>query len=466
MAHNTLSDVNECVVHPPSHLEGPAVIAVMPVCQRSDSLRNQSGMVLVTALVLLAMLIVFAATSIQWATQDVVRTEQYNKSRDSFYIAMAGIENAINHLNYSSTGSSPGEEIAAAGMDTVLSSFLTNHSALTSTSYNGGTYAVSLADNDDNDGNTADDSDNTLILTSVGSKSNRSITIKAVIHRPLYEAKNAITTQGNLNANGNITVNGTAGSVHTNSSFTQAGGSAFVAQGVTSTGTCSGSECVSGGMVPEDIPTITPADFKSYCDFWLHSDGTITNAAGGALAADKDLSSWSYNSGQSKWSLNGASENGMYYVDGKVVMTGNISDVDIPGNSDPLQATFLATEYIKIGGTVSLKNYRNPSHTEDIQNLFLVATKDVDLGSNVSIGSAGNPEQGIIGAGHQLGIAGNTYIKGYAVASDVADTGTGADNPVSGDSTISGNMTITYDNQTTGPWLSNKVIILSWEETG
>ncbi|MCH8156836.1 MAG: hypothetical protein IID18_03630, partial [Nitrospinae bacterium] len=129
---------------------------------------------------------------------------------------------AIQRLNYDASGASPGEEIADNGFDTVLdagSGLMANHgSDLTSVSFGGGTYTVTLLDNDEGSGVDLDDEDNTIFLTSVGTAPDglTTVTLEALVHRPLYKADSAITTQGALNGNGNVTVNGTNGSIHSN----------------------------------------------------------------------------------------------------------------------------------------------------------------------------------------------------------------------------------------------------------
>ncbi len=426
-------------------------------------LRKEAGVALPITLLILVVMGALAIVATQWSSQDVKRTERYYKTREAFYIAEAGVQQAIDLMNYDSSGNSPGAEIAAGGFDEVLDDFISNNSAkLTNVSFANGTYNVTVADNDDNDGDTTDDNDNTLVITSVGSKGDFTVTLEAIVTRRLFKGNNAITTEGDLGGNGSFTVGGTNGSIHSNSEVTISGGSATITQGATATGSCTGTGCVAGGVAPEDIPIVEPSDYLSYADYILKSDGTIqevstgniytfTNPGGGhwstSTTGDGDalFSGLKLQSGTWKAS-NSSIADGMFYVEG---------DFSTTGCPAGWQTTIIAEGYINFGGNADVANYKDASDTADIQNLFLVAGTDIEFSGNPS-----NTIQGMMAAKEQLSISGSVILEGFLVAADV-DT---SENLVTGN-TISGSLTVTYNGDLVSPFLSNKVKVIAWQET-
>jgi Tfp pilus assembly protein PilX len=428
-----------------------------------NGLRKEDGVALPVTLLILVVMGALSVVAIQWSAQDVKRTERYYKTREAFYIAEAGVQQTIDLMNYDSTGNSPGAEIAAGGFDEVLDNFLSNNSAkLTNVDFASGTYNVTVADNDDNDGDTTDDDDNTLIITSLGNKGNFSVNLEAIVTRRLFKANNAITTEGDLGGNGSFTVSGTNGSIHSNSEVTISGGSATITQGATATGSCTGTGCVSGGVAPEDIPIVEPADYKSYADYILKSDGTIQEVSSG------DIFTFT-NPGGGNWSTSTTGDgnglfaglqlqsgiwkassstiaNGMFYVEG---------DFSTTGSPAGWQTTIIAEGYINFGGNADVANYKDASDTVDIQNLFLVAGTDIEFSGNPS-----NTIQGMMAAKEQVSISGTVSLEGFLIAADV-DT---SESLVTGN-TISGSLTVTYNGDIVAPFLSNKVKVIAWQET-
>jgi len=429
----------------------------------------EKGVVLPVTLLLLMVLGALAVVSTQWSSQDIGRTADYYQSREAFYIAEAGVNKAIDLLNYTdSTGgdeSSPGSEIAAGGFDNVLTNFISNNASdLTNVSFGGGNYNVTVSDNNDGDSDTTDDDDNSIIITSTGTKQDQTITLEAVIVRRLFKGDHAIVTQGDLGGNGSFTVTGTNGSIHSNNSVTISGGSATITEGATASGSCSGTGCVAGGAAPEDIPAIVPSDFKSHADYVLKSDGTIeqvssgniyayTNPGGGhwstSTSGDGDsiFGGFSYSNSQDRWSASSSNiANGFFYVEGDFKTTGCP-----PG----WETTIVAEGYIDFGGNADVSNYKDPSDTADIQNLFLMAGTDIEFSGNPS-----NTIQGFIAANEQISISGTVNLEGALVAADTANT----ESLVTGNS-IGGSLTITYNGDITAPVLSNKVKVIAWQET-
>lgn len=423
---------------------------------------NERGIALVTALLLLTVLAILVTVGTQWAATDIQRTGQYTKSRAAFYIAEAGIQTAVNQLNYES-GAIPGA--ASNGFDDELNGTSSNWGPFTDIAYGNGTFTVTMKDNDSSSPTT--DEDETVILTSVGTKDGVSVTIEALIHRGSYQSSHAILTDGGLDAGGNINVLGENGSIHSNEDVSINGNSATIEQGATAVLTCNGNGCTAGSVDPEDIPDMNPAPYKPYANYVLQSDGTIldqvtsitytfSNPGGGnwigndagatngnALFDDIGLTGGS-------WRFNGSTiADGMYYV---------VGDAWVLNSPDPWQATIVADGYINFASNSNIQNYSGSgpmTNTQDIQNLLFVAGTDFKF--------TGSPSQtitGIMSAQEQLYISGTVTLNGYAIAANLYDV----ENLVTPDSTITGNMTITYNDGLPGPWLSNKVVILSWQE--
>ena len=282
---------------------------------KSRLLSSEKGIALITTMLFTFILASLALVAVNWSTTDINRSDQYLKSRAAFYIAEAGIQRSLNFLNYDSDGKVPGD--VGSGFTSVLKNFISSHSSdLTNVSYAGGTYNVTVSDNDDNDSDTAADVDNNIELTSTGTKGSSEVTLRAILHRPLYTAEHAITTEDDLAFKGNATTKGKKGSVHSNSDIT--GSSNAVEDGITAAGDCD-SPCTKASA--ENLPSINPSDLKSYADFFLNDDGTVSDSAGTTLVQDdNNLSNLTYENsdeytGWLAWSSNAE---GLYYVEGDI----------------------------------------------------------------------------------------------------------------------------------------------------
>jgi len=427
---------------------------------------SERGVALITALLLLVLLGGISLVAMNYSSMDISRNKKYVQSREAFYMAEAGIQKALYLLNYDGSENSPG--YASNGMTAVINSLVTdNASDLTNVSFNGGTYDVTVQDNDDGDGNTAADVDNTVILLATGTRNDVTVTIRALIGRTLYKAKHAITTQGNLGGAGSFTVSGSNGSVHSNGSVDISGSANTITQGATATFVCEGEGCVAGGVAPESIPIVSPSAFASYANYKLKTDGTIYEVAtgitysqanpgadwigsdAGSTNGQAKFGAWSYSSGGGGyWKVNSATQaaNGMYYSE---------DDVKVQNTPSGWETTILSEGYIDFSAGGDIVNYKNASHTADIQNLFLVAKTDIEFSGNPS-----NVIEGIIACQEQLSVSGTVSLQGYVVSADIAD----AENLVSPESTISGNMSIEYNGDTVAPFLSNKVVVMDWKE--
>jgi len=422
----------------------------------SKYLGNESGLVLAVTLMLLAVLALLIVGATNWAAQDITRTRTYIQDRESFYIAETGIQRAINFLDYDGAGNSPGA--SANGFNDELDG--TNWpAAFANTAFNNGNYTVTINDNND-DGIANTDVDDTVVITSTGTRNGVTTSIQAVINRPTYNPPSAITTAGNLTGSGSFTVQGTCGSIHTNGTFDQSGGSGTVTQKVTSSGVCTGAECIASGSAEHPIPIVNPADYKVHANYVLQSDGSILDQSTGNVYTNSGPN-WTYSTsgdgntlfgdisrtGAGLWKMNGTDlAEGIFYVEG---------DINVLGTPDPYQVTIFSEGYIDFGGNGDIVNYQG-GPSPDIDQLFLIAGTDLEFSGNPS-----NQIEGMLYAGEQMEISGNVDINGFIVAANLADD----ENKVSGDSKISGSLTVTYNCSGFSPFFSDHVTILSWQES-
>jgi hypothetical protein len=431
---------------------------------------NERGMALVTALLLMTVLAVLITVSTQWAASDVFRTAKYTKSRAAFYIAQAGIQTALHELNYTS-GVAPGA--ASNGFDDELDGSTSNWGPYADISYGGGTFTVVMVDNDPITPNSLDN-DETVILTSTGEKGGVEVEIKALIHLGTYEGIHALLTEGDLTASGNISVLGTSGSIHSNEDLILNGISdGQIAGDATGYITCTGAECVGKG-IDEPIPEVTISDYKPYANYVLNSNGTITDKSvnltyaytnpGGGNWTNTNTGDGNSKFGDIKlgtaggdavWKFNSTGNStemadGMYYVEG---------NASVSSTPDGWETTIIAEGYIDISAGGNFGNYDGPgplTNSLDIQTLLFIAGTDIEF--------SGSPNQSITGliyAKEQLSVSGTVMLNGYAIAANEADV----ENLVSPASTISGNMTITFNSDLPNSLQSDRVVILSWQES-
>jgi type IV pilus assembly PilX-like protein len=429
----------------------------------SNTLKNESGFAFVVTLLLLTVLSLLVAVGANWSAQDIKRASKYKKSREAFYIAETGIQQAINFFNYDGAGNSPGAAVDGFNQELDGSNWPT---AFASTSFGGGTFSVDIDDNDDNDSDDDDDVDHTVVLTSQATKGDQTTSIEAIVNRPTFTPGSAITTKGNLGGSGSFTVQGACGSIHTNSGFNQSGVSGTVTQGTTASGACSGATCTASGAAEHPIPLVDPTDYKVYAKYVLQNDGTIRDTLStpndltddvvyakpsstwvgtpGAIDGTADLGSITRPGGL--WKMNGSDlADGIYYVEG---------DINVLGTPDPFQVTIFSDGYIDFGGNGDIVNYQG-GPSPDIDQLFLVAGTDLEFS-----GTPANQIEGMLYAGEQMSISGTVDINGFIVSANTADV----ENKVSPESSISGSLTVTYNCNGISPFLSDRVTVLSWQE--
>ncbi len=441
-------------------------------------LKNEQGVAIFLALLFLVVIAVFVPLTLNMTTTDVKRTGDYEDSRKAFYVAEAGLQRAMDDLlsgfNDTSTYSTIDDVLGAADATTNVIENLEN------IAFGNGTYTVTVVDNSDGDGDQATDVDNVIFLVATATVDGETKTLQARITEQTstttgtFSGTHAVATESDLTINGNPTIQGTGGSVHSNSNLTISG-NPTVEQSATASGnyTVTGSPSVGsgsgGGKATEALPDVNISDYKQYADFVMGSDGIVRDSNGNQLfdasGGDKynaggcnGNKGWQYSPGPPvEWSLgDDCGGTGKYYVEGNIGVGGN------PGSqNNPWQTTLMAEGHIKINGNPQFTNYKDPSDSVGVQNIFMLAGTDIEWSGNPS-----NTIEGFIYAGEQIKLNGNPSIQGFIVAKDKANTDTLVDN-----NSISGNPTITYTGGSTEtPFTVNvagdtELTIISWNET-
>lgn len=255
----------------------------------------------------------------------------------------------------------------------------------------------------------------------------------------------AILVGGSLDINGNITVGGLEGNIHTNGSVT-GGGSENISGDVTATGTVADTltpdGLKAGGMPPITIPEIKAEDFKGLADWILTSTGTIQRASDNVAcggAGPTCPTGWTYSGGA--WSSSGAMpQSATYYVEGPVSVHGT-------GKSAVTAVSIIAEGSITITGNGKF----SPENDSRIQ---FVTNGDFELGGTVDADDSVDLD-GQIMVREQMKIYGNSEFQGRVMvenrdgATNAYDASTnphgrrGASTTAA--NTLAGNMRVTYN---------------------
>jgi len=294
------------------------------------------------------------------------------------------------------------------------------------------------------DANALDDQNRAIVIRAKGTAHDGT---KVVLEALLAPAElGAIVSNGDLTINGNITVDGEAGSVHANGDLTTngAGNSASISGDVTASGAYNGSLAgATGGQPVHRVPEIKASDYRVYADYLLTSTGLFKcdNSAGctGGYAYNATIRDCTappvnycqsnygidWSAASSTWSFVNSNVSGTYYVE-------TDADISGPGTApSPVTLTVIAEGSIDVGGNTFL----TPHTTE------LLFVTDVDLSLNGGGASGDIDTQGQVLVHEQVAIGGSPFIAGQIVIENATNT---AGSPVT-DNTIGGSVHITYD---------------------
>ncbi len=307
--------------------------------------------------------------------------------------------------------------------------------------------------------NPNDDANGRVKFRSVGVGTNgATVTVEAVIH---LAGMPAVLVNGNLRVNGNPTIMGDAGIIHSNANlqipgnpcteqYAAASGSATTGGSPVTGPGCGGPAVLQSAQPPVPVPDLDPNSFAPLADYRLGNDGRVRNQAGTILGTN-NWNDWSWDSGGRRWVAGSNIPAGTYFGEGNIEISGN------PGTTaSPIPLTLISVGWVKIGG--------NPVMVPDLSGppaFSVLAGMDIEISGNAS-----NPFLGIFYARHQAKFNGNPVIQGQLIVGMFGDTpypagGTNLVPLLSGAyMEISGNPSITYNG---GTGLRNATMT-SWRE--
>ena len=422
-------------------------------------LKAQTGVVLVTTLLLLILLTGVGLTSL--AAFGVNRGQSQNlvSTKQAFQLADAGIQYAEKYLNQHqilwSTYASP-----------------TPQTLIPSTTLTGlGTFTVSVQDG----GN------GSLQVTSTGTASNNAqAVITGLVVLGPYVPEDAVTVDQDLTISGNATLAGSNGGVHANGNLTISSSPVISTNAIayfnyTATGTPNVTGVAAGSQTIAAIPLMQASMFSASRDYLLSWDGYVYSASNltQPLPMPNGLwNCWSYSSttsvqkkkkkkhvsvsgptGPAIWTLSCPSTiNGTLYFE---------TDVSIPTSLGTTQAPWVTTLIAE--GSIDLTAQsliaRAPTSVDGAlfkagtQNFLFISDEDIHIGS-----LSGGNLTGVVAAYEQVNIEGNPTMYGYVVAQDGAN-GSGL---VTADS-VSGGLSLTYNGDLAVPTFLKTAQIKTWK---
>lgn len=472
-------------------------------------LKNDQGMVLVIAIMVMVILLSVTGAGLLFSGLNLKTTANLKSKGLAFYTTEAGLTHAWVELDNGD---------GVNNFATVFSSGATAVSPFSVTSFGAGSYTVTAQP-------IVGSNPNRIKLTSTGClpagcPSSSSKTVIEAEFKIEKKADTAIVANGDLTISGDPNIMGTCGGAHANEDMRisgspgiqTVGGLTASNQTITSQGIeipegmeISGNPCIGSsacslppGQQPDanrldtdeerdayeaahnsaplqTIPKINPADYaQKVADLGAAGKGYICRLdgqiqQGGTCGSNGLCSGGTIVSPPTEWSCNNGdfvvnddnAGDGVFYAEGKVVISGH------PGSpSSPLQATLIARDDIKISGDPHIKPY--PTTSTDLQNHLLVTGNDLEISGNVTA----NYAPAAILVHQQFHIGGDAKINGFIIAANGLPTWSGDPFPPSASplgvtkNTISGHPTITYncDFLCTGPACPKPVKMLTWRD--
>lgn len=426
--------------------------------------RSDSGIALPIALLAILLITVLGAGI--WMTVSIGARSTFNRqdSADAVQLAEAGVAHAelllrqqLDTLDFSRIlrGS---DNVAGNGDDGILAGFgLASDEQIPTGGrpLGGGLYRVVIKDDrGDLDGDPNNDSNLRVMIRSTGvSASGARALVEAVVNDGEAAFVPSMVTEGDLTVDGNPTLVGSCGGVHSNDDVYVSG-----TLTVTQTVAAADSVTVSGSIVRPDGTPVTPQENKpgvqipdypnpttTFCsngeaDYYLQADGWILRTSDNSLhdARTSKQFGWLRTAETpTKWELAGnAGYPGTYCVSGNVLISGNPD----AGSGAPLSLTVIASKSIEVTGNPKI----TADHPDDI---LLMAGSDVKISGNL----AGDPGDysGLIYARAQCDLRGNANISSRVLCKN-GNNASGAFNLVDVNG-LGGNVLLDYDcNATVG----------------
>lgn len=229
---------------------------------------------------------------------------------------------------------------------------------------------------------------------------------------PSFDA--AIIVNGDFEMNGNITVNGTSGSVHANGNLSKTGESGTITGNATTSGTYSGGVIATGattsGAPTVNVPDIQASNYEHLADYKLTSTGAVQTMVGGVWTNCTTSActgiDWTFSGGT--WSTGKNPSSATYFVDGNVsigptsgstnkavsiIATG---DIDLNSNQAKLTPAANSIQFVTDGD-------------------LTINASDLDLDASVF--------EGEIRVRGQMDAGGNMEFQGRVIVQDVDGAG-------------------------------------------
>src|SRR3989475_8965294 len=227
-------------------------------------IKAQTGVILVTTLLLLILLTGVALTSLATLGVNLSQSQNLVSTKQAFQLAEAGVQYAEKYLNQHQP------------LWTTYASS-TPQTLISSTTLTGlGSFTVSVQDG----GN------GSLQVTSTGTASNNAqAVITGLVVLGPYVPEDAVTVDQNLTISGNATLAGSNGGVHANGNLTISSSPVISTNAIayfnyTATGTPNVAGVAAGSQTIAAIPLMRANMFSASYDFRLSWDGNVYNQAG------------------------------------------------------------------------------------------------------------------------------------------------------------------------------------------
>src|SRR5712691_1466575 len=420
-------------------------------------IKAQTGVILVTTLLLLILLTGVGLTSLATFGVNLSQSQNLVSTKQAFQLADAGIQYAEKYLNQHqilwSTYASP-----------------TPQTLIPTTTLTGlGTFTVSVQDG----GN------GSLQVTSTGTASNNAqAVITSLLNLGSYVPEDAITVDKDLTIGGNATFAGSNGGVHANGNLTISSSPVISTNATayfnyTATGTPNVTGVAAGSQTIAAIPLMQASMFKPSHDFRLSWDGHVYNQAnidqnpsGGTWNCWTSSSTTSVQKKKKKKHVSGSGPTGpaMWTLSCPSTINGTLyfeTDVSIPTSVGTTQAPWITTLIAEgsIDLTAQTVVARAPTVPDGAlfkagtQSFLFISNEDIHIGS-----LSGGNLTGVVAAYEQVNIEGNPTMYGYVVAQDGAN-GSGL---VTADS-VSGALSLTYNGDLSIPTFLKTAQIKTWK---
>lgn len=269
------------------------------------------------------------------------------------------------------------------------------------------------------DGISTTDTNSSLVVRAIGYGPEAATTTLEALIRPITLP--AIVSNDRLRVFGNATIDGTAGSVHSNDDL-ELQGSPSVSGSATATGTYSetGNPSVGGltgsGHAVITVPPIRAIDYRPQADFILQAGGVMVDQGGATICDASGNSNACKNAGY-LWRFLGA--DGWRLGVNNVNVPGNhrtyYAETDLkiqasPGSAgNPLDVTLIAEGNIDVSGS--------PTIEANLPGTLFVTDGDLDVTGNLT--QVGSEAQVLVH--EQMRLSGSVELAGQIFIEDAAD---------------------------------------------